>query len=60
MANYTSSEESKDIEKNLHNNNQNFDKAKRKRITHFLIDQPLNHSFPIEKEHESLLSIGGA
>jgi hypothetical protein len=58
MTYYTSSENFQNSENDFPNSSQNSDKKKRKRITHFLVDKPLHYPFPIEKEHESVLSIG--
>lgn len=60
MANYISPQEAQDNDFRNRNPNRGFDKAKRRRITHYLVDKPLGYPFPIQEEHESLLSIGGA
>jgi len=60
MAGYISSQEFQHSENDFNNRNSNrsFNKAKRKRITYFPVDKPINHPFPIEAEHELSISIG--
>jgi hypothetical protein len=62
MATYISSQEFQDSENDFRNRHpkQNFNRVKRKRITHLLVDKPLGYPFPNQEEPESLLSIGGA
>ena len=59
MAKYTSSQEFLDNENDFRNSNRNFEKSKRKRITYSLVEKkPFHYPYHLEKEFESLLSIG--